>query len=178
MLPNKEQIFTMYLMIGMLLLPLDGNASHPGKHCDSHDRLVALLVGYPHYERQALVLRDELPSQGHLLELFMNSGEHSRHSYTLIRTREHDGKACIVSAGLVHDKKIDNRDCENLSLADENHPDIYNVMICQSVCNITRTFIEGDVSEKMFELYGSKSLVAAYGQILENNLMSISWPKD
>jgi len=112
---KEKQSITMCLLTGLLLLSLDSNATHPENHCDIHDRLVALLAGHPHYERPALVLCDELPAQGHLLELFMNSGERNRHSYTLICTRKDEDVTCIVSAGLIKSKYIDSKACEILS---------------------------------------------------------------
>ncbi len=157
------------LLAVSLLYALDGHATHPRKHCDVRDRLVGLFTAHPHHERLALVLRDEKSGQGHRLELFMNNGEGGRHSYTLIRIRQNEDKACIVSAGLVGADYGDRSGCEYLELFDENDPDIYDLVTCYSYFMVVRTFPEQELRDRLLELFGYTALIASFGPIAEDN---------
>jgi hypothetical protein len=173
-----KRILAICVSLCLLAVGVDAYATDVEKHCDQRSRLVELLIKPPHYEQQALVLQDKMPGQGHRLELFMNSGENGRHSYTMIRTRRNSNRTCIVSAGLVKERHIDRGGREHLKLADENDPDSYEVITCHSYYVITRTFLEEDICDKMIELYGVSSPVASYGDVLEDKRKMIPWPEN
>lgn len=143
-----------------------GLATDPERHCAPRDRLVPLLTGKPHNEKQALVLKDQMPSQGHLFELFLNRGEGGRHSFTLIRTRRGAKITCIVSAGLVDRPYTDERDRAHLVLKDEGHPEALDIITCEGLYVITKKFEEKKICKYLMELYGADSVVVSYGRIV------------
>jgi hypothetical protein len=153
-------------------------AIHPSEHCDLRDKLVGLFTGKPHYERQAMVMIDELPGEGHHLELFMNSGEGRRHSYTLIRIRRGGNIACIISAGLVGSRSQDQRGRSHLNLNDENDPEVIEIVTCHKHYVMTRTIVEEDVCTLMVGLSSATRFIVSYGRILEDYRASIPWPSN
>jgi len=158
-------------------------ATDPEEFCNEHDALVSQLTGKPHYERQALLLADELPSQRHRLELFMNAGEGGRHSYSLLRTRRGGSKACIVSAGLVEKRDRDRYGHNHLTLNDENDPDSFEFVACDGQYVIYRKTADTkigpsvDVCTNVKDLTLSPRLVVSYGTIAEDNRADIPWPR-
>lgn len=153
-------------------------ATHSQANCDQRDKLLSLLSGRPHYEQQALVMMDELPGQGHRLELFMNSGEGGRHSYTLLRIRRGGNQACIVSAGVIASKSQDKRGRSHLNLNDENDPDVFDIVTCHRHYIITRAFVDKDVCDLKERLYGTSSFIVSYGRIHEDHRTLIPWPSN
>lgn len=158
------------------------HATDPEDLCNSHDTLVGQLTGKPHYERQALVLKDEIPSQRHDLELFMNAGEGGRHSYSLIRTRRNAEETCIVSAGLVGDRSKDRQGHPQMLLRDENDPDVFRFTTCNGYYVMTRTGPnvtvgpDVDVCAEVKALSHTPRLVVSYGRIVTDNRDHIPWP--
>jgi len=108
---NKLSIIrTIILVVPSLFMVVfapDVSATDPSAVCDKREKLIAKLSDRPHFEREALVLLDGVPGQGHRIELFMNSGEGGRHSYTMLRTLQEthrgpgcrDGSAAFVEKG-------------------------------------------------------------------------------
>lgn len=153
-------------------------ATNPRANCDQQDKLIALLSGRPHYERSALVVIDELPGQGHRLELFMNSGEGGHHSYTQLRIHRGGDLACIVSAGVVVRKLQDKQGRSHLILNDENDPDVFDIVTRHGYYVMTRAFVDEDVRAPMELLYGTSSFIVSYGRIVEDHRASIPWPSN
>lgn len=160
------------LMAALAILPIlrasPALATHPEHHCASYDRLVASLTGKPHYERRGLVLKDEMSGQGGQFELFANSGEGGRNSYTLIRTRPGSRLTCIVTAGLVGASYIDNFGRTHLLLRDENDPDTFDVITYEHLYVITRTFEDPDIAAYLLDRYEIEALIVSYGKILDD----------
>lgn len=172
------------LLAFALLVPASpAQATDPEEFCNEHDTLVSQLTGKPHYERQALLLADELPSQRHRLELFMNAGEGGRHTYSLLRTRRGGSRACIVSAGLVTKHTRDRHGHNHLTLADENDPYSFEFVSCDEQYVIYRksavTQIEPsvDVCANVEALTLSPRLVVSHGRITKDNRAEIPWPR-
>jgi len=151
-------------------------ATNPEAICQNRDVLASTLVGKPHFEKQALVLKDEMPLQGHQLELFMNSGEGGRHTYTLLRVRRGEKIACILTAGLVAGKSTDTHGQAHLMLEDENDPDTFEVVICSAHYVITRAVIADNVCEDTGKRAAAGRLIASYGRITADNRATIPWP--
>jgi hypothetical protein len=158
-------------------------ATDPEELCNAHDTLVEQLSGKPHYERQALILKDEIPSQRHDLELFMNAGEGGRHSYSLIRTRRNAERTCIVSAGLIGDPSKDRQGHPQMLLRDENDPEIFRFTTCNGLYVLTRTGPnvkvgpDVDVCANVKALSHTPRLVVSYGRIVTDNRDQIPWPE-
>lgn len=151
-------------------------ATNPYEVCDGYEALARKLTGKPHYESQALVLQDEMPGQGHRLELFMNSGEGGRHSYTLLRIRREQTKVCIVTAGLVAGKSRDANGYDHLMLEDEMDPVVFDAVTCKGRYVITREPAEQDVCLLAITALADKHVVVSFGQILEDRRAEIPWP--
>jgi len=184
---NKERILNsrlcciqLFLVLGItassMLTAPQAAATDPEAICDNRDVLVSMLVGKPHFERQALVLKDEMPLQGHRLELFMNSGEGGRHSYSLIRVRGGEEIACILTAGLVAGKTKDAQGQAHITLNDENDADIFEIVICPSHYVITRAASTDNVCENTEKRAEAGRLIASYGRIITDNRAAIPWP--
>lgn len=172
-----------FLAFALLASANPAHATDPEEFCNEHDALVSQLMGKPHYERQALLLADELPSQRHRLELFMNAGEGGRHTYSLLRTRRGGSKACIVSAGLVEKHDRDRYGHNHLTLNDENDPDSFEFVVCDGQYVIYRKTADTkiapsvDVCANVKALTLSPRLVVSYGTIAEDHRADIPWPR-
>lgn len=170
-------------LLGAAVTSHPASATDPEEICIEHDALISQLTGKPHFERQALLLMDEIPSQRHRIELFMNSGEGGRHSYSLVRTRRGGSEACIVSAGLVEGRDTDTFGHPHLTLKDENDPETFDFVGCDGRYVMFRTTAltevgeSVDVCENVKALALTPRLVVSYGQIAEDHRAEIPWPK-
>jgi hypothetical protein len=140
-------------------------ATHPEEECVPRPQWESLLTGPPHYERLVLVLQDQMPSQGHRLELFAATGRQGRASYTLLRSRTGETRSCIVSAGVLGDATVDARGLRHQQLLDEADPDRFDIITCHGHYVITRTFTEVEICNRMIELYGTPAPVVSYGNV-------------
>jgi len=169
-------LITMTLSIGGI-----AHATDPEELCEDHDKLVAQLTGKPHFERQALLLADELPSQRHRLELFMNAGEGGRHTYSLLRTRRGGNEACLVTAGLIAGRSKDTHGHPHMTLSDENDPEMFEFVGCGGKYVILRSDVEVgpeiDVCESMKTLALTPRVVVSFGTIASDKRPNIPWPK-
>ena len=163
-------------LLGVLIAGPEASATDPEAICEPPDVLASMLTGKPHFERQALVLQDEMPGQGHRLELFMNSGEGGRHSYTLLRVRRGEKVACILTAGIVAGRKTDAEGYSHITLNDENDADTFELVDCPSHYVITRSVSKENVCEDTGKRAALGRFIASYGQILKDNRTAIPWP--
>lgn len=175
---SSNQIF---LVAIVLFAGTSAHATDPEELCEQHDKLVAHLTGKPHFERQALLLADELPSQRHRLELFMNAGEGGRHTYSLLRTRRGGNETCLVTAGLVAGRSRDSYGHPHISLRDENDPEMFEFVGCDGKYVILRSDVEIgpeiDVCASMQTLAKTPRVVVSFGTIANDNRSGIPWPK-
>lgn len=175
---------TRRLLLTAIVVLAAGSVAHatdPEELCTDHDKLVEQLTGKPHFERQALLLADELPSQRHRLELFMNAGEGGRHTYSLLRTRRGGDESCIVTAGLVAGRTKDKHGHPHMTLNDENDPEKFEFVGCDGRYVILRTEVEIgpeiDVCKNMKTLARTPRVVVSFGKIASDNRSGIPWPK-
>ncbi|GAB4226333.1 MAG: hypothetical protein Kow0032_03770 [Methyloligellaceae bacterium] len=152
-------------------------ATDPKAICDEREKIVALLDGKPHFERQVFVLQDEYPGQGHRLELFANDGEGGRYSYSLLRIRKGGNIACILTAGLVSGRQRDAHGNLHVTLNDEIDPDTFQVVVCGAGYVITKGIVKANVCESPQRLEYPDGFVASFGRILQDHREDVSWPK-
>lgn len=159
------------------------HATDPEEYCGEHDALVSLLIGKPHFERRALLLKDELPSQRHKFELFMSTGESGLHTYSLVRTRRGGSEACIVTTGVIKTPDKDRFGHPHLTLVDENDPDIFEYIGCDGRYVILRKstgLAVGagvDICASVRTLAHTPRLVVSYGTVTQDNRSEIPWPQ-
>lgn len=179
-LHNKKPTLVLLIALAMSAAGSDAHATDPEELCNDHDTLVSQLTGKPHFERQALLLKDELPSQRHRLELFMNAGEGGRHTYSLLRTRRGHTEACIVTAGLIAGRTQDKFGHPHMMLNDENDPETFEFVGCDGRYVILRSGIdvgpEIDICKNMETLARTPRVVVSFGQIAQDHRSEIPWP--
>ncbi len=178
---RRPMIGAMVIVASIHLMAIDVPevlATDPSANCDKREKLVAQLSDRPHFEREALVLLDGVPGQGHRIELFLNSGEGGRHSYTMLRTLRGAHQTCIVSAGAIGSSSTDKRARSHLILKDENDNEVFDIITCEGRYVITREFVDEDVCALMEQLFHETKFVVSYGRVLKDNRASIPWPSN
>lgn len=172
--------FAGFLSFLLLISTSPAHATDPEELCNEHDILVSQLTGKPHYERRALLLADELPSQRHRLELFMNAGEGGRHTYSLLRTRRGGNETCIVTAGLIAGRTMDKHGHPHITLNDENDPEMFEFIGCDGRYVILRSGIdvstEIDICKNVETLAQTPRVVVSFGRIALDRRSEIPWP--
>lgn len=150
-------------------------ATDPSLHCGTREDLVKLLTGKPHFESEVLLLRDEMPGQGHRFDLYLHRDVKGRHSYSLVRTHNKTGKACIVSAGLAEGVREDEDERAHIQLNDENDAVIYTIVTCHKIYLIARGTADESICDAVHTVYGTSDKVASYGRIIEDHRDAVSW---
>lgn len=179
-MPFKSPVYVLLATLLLFAGSQSARATDPEEWCNEHDTLVAQLTGKPHYERRALLLADELPSQHHRLELFMNAGEGGRHTYSLLRTRRGGNETCIVTAGLIEGRTMDKHGHPHITLNDENDPEMFEFVGCDGRYVILRSGVdvgsEIDVCKSMETLAQTPRVVVSFGKIAQDRRSEIPWP--